>query len=107
MEARAQRFSQDVSARASPVSLPPGTYFFKAQPRYSRILSSAQVAHSTGQPSTGIARLNSRNRLIITTQLHIVNHCSKHLTKQGFKVSEFQGFKAGRHRRRQSSTSSK
>src|SRR5208337_3384248 len=40
----------------------PGTYFFKAQPRFYRQ-----------------ARLNSRNRLIITTPLHIVNHSPAHL----------------------------
>ena len=31
----------------------PGTYFFKAQPRFSRSRSPAQVAHPTGQPYTG------------------------------------------------------
>ena len=30
---------------------------------------------------------NSRNCSIITTSLHIVNHCSKHLKRQGFRVS--------------------
>jgi hypothetical protein len=63
----------------------PGTYFFKAQPKFSRSLSLAQVAHPTGLPCTGKPDLNSRNCLIITTRLHIVNHSNAHRRKSRFQ----------------------
>jgi hypothetical protein len=63
----------------------PGTYFFKAQPKFSRSLSLAQVAHPTGLPCTGKPDLNSRNFLIITTSLHIVNHSNAHRRKSRFR----------------------
>jgi hypothetical protein len=96
-------------SEGAPVSLPTGYVFLQSSAKVSPEPVFSAVAHPTGQPSTGIARLNSRNRSIITTPLHIVNHSSLHRRKeqnsksQGFKslkvsrvsrFQEFQGFKS-------------
>ncbi len=51
------------------------------------------------------ARLNSRNCLIITTRLHIVNHCSTHRRKGRFQSFGFQSFNVSKPRIAQESGS--
>src|ERR1019366_5360663 len=93
---RARRFSQDVSARASPVPHPTGYVFLQSSAKnFPEPVASAGCA-SNRTAVHRQARLNSRNRLIITTTLHIVNHSAVHRRKGGFKDAKFQGFRVSR-----------
>ena len=79
--ARTPRFSQDVSARASPVPLTTGYVFLQSSAKIfpEPIVNAGRVSHRTAVHRQ--ARLNSRNRLIISIRLHIVNHSSTHRRK--------------------------
>src|ERR1019366_8954757 len=94
---RARRFSQDVSARASPVPHPTGYVFLQSS---AEIFPEPVASAGCASNRTAVhrqARLNSRNRLIITTTPHIVNHSAAHRRK-GRKnwVSKFQGCEVSR-----------
>ena len=87
---RAQRFSQDVSARACPVAFPTGYVILQSS---AKIFPEPVTSAGGASDRTAVyrqARLNSRNCLIITTRLHIVNQSSTHLKRagvQGFRAS--------------------
>ena len=86
----ARRFSQDVSARASPALFPAGYVFLQSS---AKIFPVPVVRAGCASNRTAVyrqARLNSRNRLIITTPPHIVNHSSPHRRK--CRVQMFQSF---------------
>lgn len=68
------------SARAPPVSRSPETFVAKAQLHFSG-LSTRALAQRRKPTAYRQARLNSRNRLIITTLAHIVNSPSTHLRR--------------------------
>jgi hypothetical protein len=81
--ARALRFSQNVSARASSVlSYRPRPYFFRAQPRFFPEPDASANCPANQTTAHRQARLNSRNLLIIASDLHIVNHSTLHLRER-------------------------